>query len=1032
MKKKTVVSLLERLVFIATPIAIIGTPAAHAEITVDGVKYANVISSDTVVTGPTDLVSTYFGPGIKFDGNNQNVKVTSSGQPGVLYVSEKAILSNIKNFTVSPGGNAGVNNGTIEVTENFKTEGFLNNGTLSASLLDLSSGAYPFTNNGKLILTSGSTKQPESQGSYSTIVNNGVIEVLDGKLEVAGLTVGEKGTLTDGNGGLIDLYSQHHTGSQIKVNSQDLKLNKLVVNGQLGGVGNITTQSDSYIANFELEDKASYTGQGATTIYQGTVKNGVTLDANQLAVGQLTIQGKISVTQPLLLSGSVKESGHTSIEVKNGGGDKFQVKDIHIQHSKRSGYVAFHNGNYELKNLILERQGSESAYSYTGFQLYATADHPSPVTSLSVNNMQIGEKVKGLVNFYENSSSDTLKANISTLSVKKGGQLFLNAQEKAGENHVVEIKEALFEENSSITNKKNSKTTHAYIENLIANGMNVKTSQDGEGLLDSSTVNIKNAAFVGGINDFQHEISGLTSLKVQGSDTKVSFNSLTTDTLSTLEVGEGTQLAIHNPIVVNSGFNSGNLSVGGLTVDGTFEVSGKVNVHGNDVYLTKDSTLVYVPSTEGPLFSGTGQENFVSEEGSKILIKGSVSTGEVIPIAGNFNSVNADLMMYEHDSRLYTLVKDPSSSENEFRVMVIENSDFNIYEGGLMPAITAAAASNEALGADRIVQLLSRENGLTDSQVKASINNIALMGTASGAQTLGMNASNMLLDVVETHGSSLSSYSHRENDPDIWIDVAGSFSKASSYTAGNTTYGYKSDLSGVTIGADYVFSNNLTTGIAVSFGKGSVRGQGQGAGIKNEANYYGTNLYSSWKFEGFNTVVSLGYLQSRNKIKSQGFQGKPNVKVISAGVRLEKPFVLNEALTATPHLGLRYKHIKMDSFKAGGFGYSSGKANLAELPVGVALSGNLQSPGGAQVKPFVDIAVVPILGQKKVKTQVELLGTTIGDSFDARITNNAIYRSKIGVDASYRRHSLGFNYEIGGGSDGRVDQALKAQYRYAF
>lgn len=49
----------------------------------------------------------------------------------------------------------------------------------------------------------------------------------------------------------------------------------------------------------------------------------------------------------------------------------------------------------------------------------------------------------------------------------------------------------------------------------------------------------------------------------------------------------------------------------------------------------------------------------------------------------------------------------------------------------------------------------------------------------------------------------------------------GSFSKASRFSAGSTTYGYKSDLAGVTIGSDYAFGAGYAAGVSVSFGTGS-------------------------------------------------------------------------------------------------------------------------------------------------------------------------------------------------------------------
>lgn len=347
----------------------------------------------------------------------------------------------------------------------------------------------------------------------------------------------------------------------------------------------------------------------------------------------------------------------------------------------------------------------------------------------------------------------------------------------------------------------------------------------------------------------------------------------------------------------------------------------------------------------------------------------------------------------------------------------------------LTPNVINEALTASGLGAERVVALTT---DTTAAQAVSALNNIALMGTASGAQTAAINAANIQLDVIDSHGSVLAGYAHEKSGADLWIDLNGSFSKANRFSAGSTTYGYKSDLAGVTIGSDYAFGNGYATGVSVSFGTGSVRGQGNGAGIKNEVDYYGVNLYGVWSNEYFNMIGSVGYLQTKNEIKSQGYKGKPDVKVVSAGVRLEKPLLLNESITVTPHVGVRYKHINMDSFNAGGFNYDSEKANLVEVPFGVAFNANLKAPCGAEVKPFIDLTIAPNFGDRKVTNKVALTDSSASDSFEARIANNSMYNAKLGLNAVKGNHSLGISYGIGSGSYGRVDQALQAKYRYSF
>lgn len=256
-------------------------------------------------------------------------------------------------------------------------------------------------------------------------------------------------------------------------------------------------------------------------------------------------------------------------------------------------------------------------------------------------------------------------------------------------------------------------------------------------------------------------------------------------------------------------------------------------------------------------------------------------------------------------------------------------------------------------------------------------------------------------------------------------------SKASRYQAGSTNYGYKSDIGGATLGADYAFGNGMALGGAVSFGKGSARGQGNGSGIKNDIRYWGANVYGVWNTEYANVIGNVGYLQSKNKISHAGYKGKPDVKTFSVGVRVEKPLALNEVLTVTPHVGARYLHVDMESFKAGGFKYTAEKANLFQVPFGVAFNGKA-NVASVDVKPFVDVQIAPALGDRKVKNKFALATGDASDSIDSRIANNAMYSAKVGVEAARGAHAFGLNYGIGSGNKGRVDQVLQAKYRYQF
>jgi len=458
----------------------------------------------------------------------------------------------------------------------------------------------------------------------------------------------------------------------------------------------------------------------------------------------------------------------------------------------------------------------------------------------------------------------------------------------------------------------------------------------------------------------------------------------------------------------------------GTTIAGTVNV-GDAKTTGNTLGISSEGQ-VFIQALDG--YDGSSPLVVVDKvdatKGSSVVLLNATAVKEGTTVFAVKDDSSIEDYLFSTDNLLKQVVDN--------KVVTAKAED--VFGGSVLaPNSVNFALNAEGIARDRIEAITTNA---TTQQATAKLNAIALMGTASGAQTMALNIANTQLDTIDSHGSVLAGYTHDRKGADLWIDINGSFSKARHYSAGSVDYGYRSDISGVTVGGDYALGNGLAAGLAANFGKGSLRGQNAGAGIKNSIDYFGFNLYGVWSNPYVNLIGSVGYLQSKNEIKSQGYKAKPDGKTFVVGVRAEKPFAVNDAVKLTPHLGLRYKHIKVDDFSAGGFSYKNENANLFELPVGVAISSRLKTDGGAKFDPFLDVTVTPNFGDRKVTHKVGVSNSSVSDSFDARITNNALVNATLGLNASKGNHSLGLHYSVGGGNDGRVDQMLKAKYRFQF
>lgn len=550
----------------------------------------------------------------------------------------------------------------------------------------------------------------------------------------------------------------------------------------------------------------------------------------------------------------------------------------------------------------------------------------------------------------------------------------------------------------------------------IANGENAK-NQTNEGNQQIGSLNITKGELV--LTALSGEaLDG--AVNVSGNDSAFIFGEQDHNSLEAAKAIVGTKSGPNAYIGKTLKLSeNGRLMLGNAaaaTAEGVAATPSVVLGEGANLFIAAGSAIV-----------GTENQSFVANEGSSIYLD-KARLGQNYQLTEGFGNVDESKANFAMTNRL--LGARLAKNEDGQLILGVERNDVQL--DTIAPnTVNAALTAEEGLGVERINALLDINSDLTTEQAASEINRIAMMGTASAAQAMAVNGSNLIADTLDQHGSVLAAYAHEKQGTDLWIDLSGMTSKASRYQAGSTNYGYKSDIGGATLGADYAFGNGMALGGAVSFGKGSARGQGNGSGIKNDIRYWGANVYGVWNTEYANVIGNVGYLQSKNKISHAGYKGKPDVKTFSVGVRVEKPLALNEVLTVTPHVGARYLHVDMESFKAGGFKYTAEKANLFQVPFGVAFNGKA-NVASVDVKPFVDVQIAPALGDRKVKNKFALATGDASDSIDSRIANNAMYSAKVGVEAARGAHAFGLNYGIGSGNKGRVDQVLQAKYRYQF
>lgn len=765
-----------------------------------------------------------------------------------------------------------------------------------------------------------------------------------------------------------------------------------------------------------------------------------TIDVTTHAVGNnayaATAQGVIVKN-----GGSASIAGGTIEAVAENDGYATQAFGVNAEtHNERANTIS---SSEELKISVHAVNRSDNASSFAaayGIQNKQTSTAPHNVITLSKTDIiALAETVTGsaeAIGIYTGESAQTVVGEgiVDATATSTDGQgLAYGLYSDVGAEKI--IKGA-----GNITAKGSSFAAGIFAVDgeVEYGGGTISASMISEELVPNSTgIHVEDSATVSLVGNT--EVSGASALVGSGTvivnkSVSVGFN------------GEYDQFTGNHIVCGTSGLGMSMLEAEGYTSDkdaaalvlyagaaldghyvvGTQAQAGSSSTSsGSSLTLLGDATLVVVAS-----------DNYQSQSA---LVTVDVATSEPTSVVRLVNSARVE------DGTIIFDTQDDASFPEEFIFetdnllteavsnRIVKKSAQSVFDSELLiPNTVDSALSGVAgVGADRIIGLTS--DRLTVETSAQALNKIALMGAGSGAQIAASNAAILIDESLMRHGSKLAALSHEPGRTDLWLDLNGSFSRADNFKSGSTSYGFKSDLAGATFGADHSFSNNVVVGAALSFGTGSVRGQDTAAGTKNEVDYWGISLYGAWDAGLVNVIGSVGWLQTKNDIYQSGFGGEPDVSAFSISTRIEKPFEVGDGYSITPHVGVRWVHIDMDDFTAGGFDYRSETLDLISIPIGFAVSNKFATAGNITLKPYLDLEVAPILGDKETDNKVGIVGSAVEDVINTRIASSVIYSARLGISGSIGDvHELGLYYGVSAGNGQYVSQQLKAGYRFVF
>ena len=532
----------------------------------------------------------------------------------------------------------------------------------------------------------------------------------------------------------------------------------------------------------------------------------------------------------------------------------------------------------------------------------------------------------------------------------------------------------------------------------------------------------------------------------------------------TVPSGTPSRLVITNNVTTGPG--------GGIAVGPNVwtDKDNHVQIGNGDLYFAKDSLTVIdssILSDGKSAFNTTSDIAKVTVEPGANLVLGNIEeVGDYTIVNGYITGGNETDGMWTGGwtgENLYALPQDGSGIN---WILTLHNDPSKIWVNATLadvrtvyPDIAIPNIANDDLlqcksgdaGADFICRVL-RDKELDVAGKTKVINSVANIAFAGGAMSVSMNDLNTAADSIEGRVSmrneAFTEYGvMREWDRgnDLWVDVIGGKQKYKSLSAtGISKAGFDTNAYGLVMGYDRKFAGkSVILGGAFSYNHGSLDSTGDVLKTKNKYDSFGLHAYGAYApVDRVNLIGTLSWMHNSSditqSINAAGFnKADADVKtnLFSLGARAEANLPVGKA-NVIPHAGLRYVWAKSGSYdtKVDGkkvWGNTPDATNTFQLPVGVAVRGDIMTASGWNVRPQADLTLIPQFGDTEQKTKLSNFNG-VSDKLSGEFAGKFGTNINLGVQADKGPATFGVRYGFTGGTKGKADHAFKFEARYRF
>ncbi len=571
-------------------------------------------------------------------------------------------------------------------------------------------------------------------------------------------------------------------------------------------------------------------------------------------------------------------------------------------------------------------------------------------------------------------------------------------------------------------------------------------ADEGDALVDGKIVVGKNAAVGIGFEGREEVERLLTEANVM---VNRRFQNTTDSIKAALVLNDSITIASGNGVLIDS-------SKTGTALSGA--VSGdEFNMNGGAALIINDS--VYERNAAGEKLGFAVK----LEKGNGGSVKADASSK--IILAGDFDAGDAGIRIFEGSGDAVQVVSgsiavvsangliegEVSSTDKKFKITKIHTDSvkekFLTVSAPVAQLLREAAINQNHLinkGEDGGRFLGIAANNLADPS-GVSADAAAHAATFAGAQQAAVAAVGTLCEAVGgrvnaigVEASSISATGSQANGG-VWLSPMYKSVDSDSFNAQGASYGADVDLGGVAFGVDTV-NGNMRFGAVFNIGSGDSEGKGNGAGLKNDFDYYGFGIYSAMGFGNFALVGDASVNVISHDIEGQTsirdystVNAKADTTAVTMGITGQYT-IASPMLDVTPHFGARFIRLDTESYDL----VSAGKKlattdfevqNVFSLPLGVTLSKAFEM-GGWSLAPSADLTLTFNTGDTEVESTTKFTGA-YGIGLTTEVLDEVTYGVALGLGAQYGAFgtNLGLSYT---GSENTDSFGVNAQARYMF